>query len=89
MLCAVDILVSRNVLAEEEAEQLSKFNAQILGHGNIRQRIYYVDRLRKDMSDVKQVRLPLLFKRASGFYYNSLGANHGRVGARCPQGRKC
>src|SRR5260370_31795488 len=90
MLCAVDILVSRNLLAEEEAEHLSKFNAQILGHGNVRQRIYYVDRLRKEMSDVKQVRLlALLSKRASNFYYDSLDVNHSRMGARCLQGRQC
>ncbi|KAF9518655.1 hypothetical protein BS47DRAFT_224192, partial [Hydnum rufescens UP504] len=47
-------LVSRNALAEEEAEHLSRFNAQILGHTNVNQRIYYVDRLRKEMTEVKQ-----------------------------------
>jgi len=52
----VDILVSRNALAEGEAKYLSEFNAHILGHANLNQRIFYVDRLRKEMSELKQVR---------------------------------
>lgn len=51
----VDILVSRNALAEDEAKYLSQFNAHLLGHSNVNQRIFYVDRLRKEMSDLKQV----------------------------------
>ncbi|KAF8325219.1 uncharacterized protein EI90DRAFT_2179828 [Cantharellus anzutake] len=63
LLKQVDILVSRNVLAEEEAEHLSKFNAQILGHTNVNQRIYYVDRLRKEMSEIKQTLITAEWER--------------------------
>lgn len=50
-----EALVARNNLAEEEAENLSKFNAEILGHNNPVQRILYVDRIRRELSEVKQV----------------------------------
>jgi uncharacterized tellurite resistance protein B-like protein len=50
-----EALVARNNLAEEEAESLSKFNAEILGHSNPAQRISYVDRIRRELADVKQV----------------------------------
>ncbi|KAG1723803.1 hypothetical protein EDB19DRAFT_1951638 [Suillus lakei] len=49
-----EALVARNNLAEEEAENLSKFNAKILGHSNPAQRILYVDRIRQELSEVKQ-----------------------------------
>ncbi|KAG1858176.1 hypothetical protein F4604DRAFT_1659264 [Suillus subluteus] len=49
-----EALVARNNLAEEEAESLSKFNAEILGHNNPVQRILYVDRIRQELSEVKQ-----------------------------------
>ncbi|KAG2146017.1 uncharacterized protein EDB93DRAFT_497784 [Suillus bovinus] len=49
-----EALVARNNLAEEEAENLSKFNAEILGHKNPVQRILYVDRIRRELSEVKQ-----------------------------------
>lgn len=60
LVASVDILVSRNALAEDEAKYLSEFNAHILGHANVNQRIFYVDRLRKEMSEVKQVCKSLL-----------------------------
>ncbi|KAI5118462.1 hypothetical protein M0805_006281 [Coniferiporia weirii] len=47
-------LVARNSLAEDEAERLSKFNAEILGHRNPTQKIYYVDRIRRELSETKQ-----------------------------------
>jgi hypothetical protein len=50
-----EALVARNNLAEEEAETLSKFNAEIIGHNNPGQRILYVDRIRRELSEVKQV----------------------------------
>lgn len=50
-----EAIVARNNLAEEEAENLSKFNAEILGHKNPVQRILYVDRIRRELSEVKQV----------------------------------
>jgi hypothetical protein len=48
--------VDRNNLAEEEANRLSKFNAEILGHNNPAQRIMYVDRIRRELAEVKHVR---------------------------------
>lgn len=56
----VGVLVQRNALAEEEAERLSKFNAEILGHRNPAQRIMYVDRIRRELHEMKQVRLIFL-----------------------------
>ncbi|KDQ55869.1 hypothetical protein JAAARDRAFT_71211 [Jaapia argillacea MUCL 33604] len=54
LLDQVNELVARNELAEEEAEKLSAFNAEILGHRNESQRILYVDRVRRELGDVKQ-----------------------------------
>jgi hypothetical protein len=51
----VGSLVARNQLAEEEAERLSKFNAEILGHNNPAQRIAYVDRIRRELAEAKHV----------------------------------
>ncbi|KLO12253.1 hypothetical protein SCHPADRAFT_875665 [Schizopora paradoxa] len=47
-------LVARNTLAEEEAERLSKFNAEILGHRNPVQKICYVDKIRRELAETKQ-----------------------------------
>ncbi|EPQ56968.1 hypothetical protein GLOTRDRAFT_137420 [Gloeophyllum trabeum ATCC 11539] len=47
-------LVARNQLAEEEADRLSRFNAEILGHRNPAQRIMYVDRIRRELAETKQ-----------------------------------
>jgi hypothetical protein len=56
MLCEeVEGLLARNALAEEEANRLSKFNAEILGHKNPAQRIMYVDRIRRDLAETRQV----------------------------------
>jgi hypothetical protein len=51
-------LVARNALAEEEADKLSRFNAEILGHNNPAQRIMYVDRIRRELAETKQVCFP-------------------------------
>ena len=51
----VTSLLARNHLAEEEAEQLRQFNAEILGHHNPAQRISYVDRVRRDLAETRQV----------------------------------
>lgn len=48
--------MDRNDLAEDEAERLSAFNAEILGHRNPAQRIMYVDRIRRELAETKQVR---------------------------------
>ena len=53
----VNALVDRNALAEEEAQQLSKFNAELLSHKNPAQKIMYVDRIRQELADMKQVSL--------------------------------
>ena len=55
LLAEVDALVEKNALAEEEAARLSAFNAEILGHRNPAQRIMYVDRIRRELHDTKQV----------------------------------
>ena len=55
LLDEVNALVDRNVLAEEEAQQLSKFNAELLSHKNPAQKIMYVDRIRQELADMKQV----------------------------------
>ncbi|KAG6842111.1 hypothetical protein C0991_002765 [Blastosporella zonata] len=49
----VGSLVARNQLAEDEAQKLSKFNAEILGHNNPAQRIMYVDRIRRELAETK------------------------------------
>jgi len=54
----VNALVDRNELAEEEAQQLSKFNAELLSHKNPAQKIMYVDRIRQELADTKQVGSP-------------------------------
>lgn len=51
----VDALIRRNALAEEETERVSKFNAEILGHTNPAQKIMYVDRIRRELFETKQV----------------------------------
>ena len=48
--------LARHALAEEEARKLSKFNAEIVGHNNPAQRIVYVDRIRRELHETKQVR---------------------------------
>lgn len=58
-------LLARNNLAEEEAERLSRFNAEILGHHNPAQRIVYVDRIRRELADTKQVCDRFFFPSAS------------------------
>ena len=47
-------VIMRNELAEQEADYLSKFNAEILGHNNLGQRIHYVDRIRQDLAEARQ-----------------------------------
>ncbi|KAH9847165.1 hypothetical protein C2E23DRAFT_742411 [Lenzites betulinus] len=54
LLVEVDALVVRHALAEDEAQRLSKHNAEILGHHNPAQRIMYVDRIRRELHDTKQ-----------------------------------
>ncbi|KAJ6499380.1 hypothetical protein C8R45DRAFT_821070 [Mycena sanguinolenta] len=49
----VKSLIARKELAEGEAERLSKFNAEILGHQNPAQRIVYVDRIRRELAETK------------------------------------
>ena len=53
----VGVLAARNQLAESEANRLSQFNAEILGHTNPAQRIVYLDRVRRELAETKQVRL--------------------------------
>jgi hypothetical protein len=48
-------LITRNQIAEEEADRISKLNAEILGHHNPAQRILYVDRIRTELAEAKMV----------------------------------
>lgn len=51
----IGALLTRNQVAEEEANRISQFNAEILGHNNPAQRIMYVDRIRRELAEAKQV----------------------------------
>jgi len=51
----VGSLIARKQIAEEEANRISKFNAEILGHNNPSQRIMYVDRIRTELAEAKMV----------------------------------
>lgn len=53
----VSSLITRNQIAEEQAERISKLNAEILGHHNPAQRILYVDRIRTELAEAKMVSL--------------------------------
>ena len=55
----VGVLVARNQLAESETNRLSQFNAEILAHNNPAQRIVYLDRVRRELAETKQVRFCL------------------------------
>ena len=56
LLDEVGVLAARNQLAESEANRLSQFNAEILGHNNPAQRIVYLDRVRRELAETKHVR---------------------------------
>jgi hypothetical protein len=58
LLDEVGVLAARNQLAESEANRLSQFNAEILGHNNPAQRIVYLDRVRRELAETKHVRRP-------------------------------
>ncbi|KAF7315370.1 hypothetical protein MIND_00051600 [Mycena indigotica] len=49
----VKSLIARKELAEGEAEKLSKFNAEILSHNNPAQKIFYLDRVRRELAETK------------------------------------
>jgi hypothetical protein len=61
LLDEVGVLAARNQLAESEANRLSQFNAEILGHNNPSQRIVYLDRVRRELAETKQVRCVRVF----------------------------
>ncbi|KAK0212928.1 hypothetical protein DFS33DRAFT_1482718 [Desarmillaria ectypa] len=50
----VGSLLAKNALAEDVAQQLSKFNAEIIGHQNPAQKIMYVERIRNELAESKQ-----------------------------------
>ncbi|KDQ21504.1 hypothetical protein BOTBODRAFT_618642, partial [Botryobasidium botryosum FD-172 SS1] len=63
LLKEVGVLVSRNALAEHEAEHLSRFNAEILSHTNANQKIFYVDRIRRELAETKQNLVAVTWER--------------------------
>ncbi|KAF8972978.1 hypothetical protein BDZ97DRAFT_1912579 [Flammula alnicola] len=46
-------LANARISRKREAERISKFNAEILGHNNPAQRIMYVDRIRRELAEAK------------------------------------
>jgi hypothetical protein len=60
----VGVLAARNELAESEAHRLSEFNAEILGHNNPAQRIVYLDRVRRELAETKQVCVFLITQKS-------------------------
>jgi hypothetical protein len=46
-------LAARNALAEDEADRLSAFNAEILSHNNPAQRVMYLERVRRELAETK------------------------------------
>lgn len=59
----VGVLAARNELAESEAHRLSRFNAEILGHNNPAQRIVYLDRVRRELAETKQMLIVAMRER--------------------------
>ncbi|KAJ4498291.1 hypothetical protein C8R41DRAFT_818661 [Lentinula lateritia] len=47
-------LLDRNALAEDEAQRLSRVNAEIIGHHNPLQRIMYLEKIRNELAETKQ-----------------------------------
>lgn len=84
----VGFLITRNQIAEEEAERISKLNAEILGHHNPAQRILYVDRIRTELADAKMVS-PVVKWLISAYLTRAFTENCGvDTGARRPHGAK-
>ncbi len=46
-------LLSRSALAEDEARSLSEMNAELLSHANPSQKIHHMDRIRRELIEVK------------------------------------
>ncbi|KAI0279485.1 hypothetical protein BGY98DRAFT_968398 [Russula aff. rugulosa BPL654] len=73
LLDEVGVLAARNQLAECEANRLSQFNAEILGHNNPSQRIVYLDRVRRELAETKQMLIVATRERdAAGAQIESL-----------------
>ncbi|KAI0256405.1 hypothetical protein BJV78DRAFT_1171962 [Lactifluus subvellereus] len=73
LLDEVGVLAARNQLAESEANRLSQFNAQILGHNNPAQRIVYLDQVRRELAETKQMLIVVTRERdAAGAQIESL-----------------
>lgn len=51
----VSELASRNSLAEHDAKQLSDVNASLLGHSNVANKIFNIQKIRLELSDLKKV----------------------------------
>ncbi|KAG8890195.1 hypothetical protein FRB98_000523 [Tulasnella sp. 332] len=63
----VGVLVSRNALAEEEANKLSQVNVEILSHTNASQKILYVDQIRRELAETKQKLIATTVDRDTAF----------------------
>lgn len=52
------ILEAREAMTYEDAEQLGRQNAELLGHGHDSQKVSYVDAVRREMAMTKAVSVP-------------------------------
>lgn len=52
------ILEAREAMTYEDAEQLGRQNAELLGHGHDSQKVSYVDAVRREMAVTKAVSSP-------------------------------
>ncbi|KAG8905520.1 hypothetical protein FRB99_008779 [Tulasnella sp. 403] len=67
----VGVLVSRNELAEVEANRLSQLNAEILSHTNPNQKILYVDKIRRELAETKQALITMTCERDAALDTNA------------------
>lgn len=55
-LCkTIDRLTRTSSLAQEDADELARINADLVGHSNPSQKIRHLDRLRTDLAEIKKV----------------------------------
>jgi hypothetical protein len=55
MLSRVEVLMKHRSLAENEMEKVSEINAALMGHQNVRQKIKYVDNIKRENMKLKKV----------------------------------
>lgn len=53
---AVELLTRMSSLAQEDADELARINAELVGHSNPSQKIRHLERLRNNLAELKRVR---------------------------------